>query len=97
MTKFEPGKTYFTRSICDHNCIFSVEVLKRTAKTITALVDGREVKTLRVAPNYKATAEQVAPHGRYSMAALVDADDPTERPLTDWERDAAAKAARAAA
>lgn len=45
---FEAGKTYQTRSICDHNCIIAVTIEKRTAKTVTAKVRG-EVKTFRVA------------------------------------------------
>lgn len=73
MNKFETGKTYSTRSICDHNCIFTVQVLGRTAKTIKALVDGRNIKTLRVS-EYNGN-EQVKPHGSYSMAAIVGADD----------------------
>lgn len=85
MEMFKIGGTYYTRSICDHNCIYTVEVLKRTAKTITAKVDGREVKTLRISINHRCTAEMVRPHGTYSMAAIVDATD--DRPLArDWER-----------
>lgn len=33
--KFEVGKTYSTRSACDHECIFSFEVIKRTEKQLT--------------------------------------------------------------
>jgi hypothetical protein len=87
MTKFEPGKTYYTTSSCDHNCIYTLEVISRTEKTIRAIVDGRKTKTLRPSPNYRGTAEKVAPHGRYSMAALIDATD-TVRPLRDWEKPA---------
>jgi hypothetical protein len=35
MKTFEPGKTYFGRSVCDHDCIFKITVAKRTPKTIT--------------------------------------------------------------
>lgn len=34
MIKFEIGKTYTTRSVCDHDCVFTIEVIKRTDKTI---------------------------------------------------------------
>jgi hypothetical protein len=34
MTKFEVGRTYSTRSVCDHNCIFSYTVTRRTDKTV---------------------------------------------------------------
>lgn len=40
MTKFEAGKTYSTRSICDHSCIISVFIEKRTEKTVTASIRG---------------------------------------------------------
>lgn len=67
---FVTGRTYSTRSICDHNCIFSITVAKRTAKTITTT----EGKTLRIAI-YNGN-EQVKPHGSYSMCAIIGADDP---------------------
>ena len=31
MKKFEIGKEYFTRSICDSECIFSIKITGRTA------------------------------------------------------------------
>lgn len=40
MKKFAAGKTYTTRSICDHDCVISVTIEKRTAKTVTATVRG---------------------------------------------------------
>lgn len=42
VAQFEVGKTYYTRSICNHDCIFSVKVIKRTAKTVVVLKDGEE-------------------------------------------------------
>ena len=35
MTIFAPGKTYWTRSICDSDCIFKITIAKRTAKFVT--------------------------------------------------------------
>ena len=35
MKKFEIGKEYFTRSICDSECIFSIKITGRTAKTVS--------------------------------------------------------------
>lgn len=67
MTTFQAGKTYTTRSACDHNCIFSVKVISRTAKTIKT-DDG---KTLRIG-QYEG-AEFVKPMGSYSMAPTVRA------------------------
>jgi hypothetical protein len=71
MKKFEIGKTYKTRSICDHSCIITVKVLKRTAKTIVALVDDREEKRLRI-KEYE-NEELVNPWGVYSMSPIVRA------------------------
>src|SRR5712672_3090189 len=48
VTQFQVGTTYYTRSIGDHNCIYKLSVISRTAKTIRALVDAGEFKTLRV-------------------------------------------------
>lgn len=69
MTKtFEAGKTYFTRSVCDSDCIIKVSVASRTAKTIKT-VDG---KVLRIYV-YEGV-ERVKPWGSYSMAPIVGAD-----------------------
>lgn len=32
MKKFEIGKEYFDTSACDHNCIFTIRIVKRTEK-----------------------------------------------------------------
>lgn len=42
MKKFEAGHTYQTRSIGDHDCIFEIEVIKRTEKTVTYLYMGKQ-------------------------------------------------------
>jgi hypothetical protein len=68
--KFEAGQTYTTRSICDSECVISVTVIKRTAKTITTKIMGN-VKTLRIFD--RDGAEAVRPWGRYSMAPTVTA------------------------
>lgn len=67
MTKFETGRTYSTRSVCDHECIISVTVARRTAKTIVT-TDG---KRFRVG-EYDGS-EYVKPWGSYSMAPIVRA------------------------
>jgi hypothetical protein len=40
MVKFEAGKTYYTSSLGDSNCIIKVEIVARTAKTVQARVNG---------------------------------------------------------
>jgi hypothetical protein len=68
--KFQPGRTYATRSACDHDCIIRVTIARRTAKTVTT----ERGKTLRIAIDYTG-AESVKPWGSYSMAPIVSADD----------------------
>jgi len=68
MTKFEAGRTYWTRSVVDHDHVIRVTVAKRTAKTITTTAG----KTLRV--SVYDGVEQVKPWGSYSMAPIVRAD-----------------------
>jgi len=75
MTKFQVGQTYSTRSICDHECIFSFTILARTAKQITTVVSGKTVKR-GLATNWAGTAESFKPFGSYSMAAVIDATGP---------------------
>lgn len=76
MGKFEVGKTYSTRSICDTNCVISLVVIARTAKTITANVNG-EVKKLRISEKMSSfrNAETVFPWGQYSMAPMISAGE----------------------
>ncbi len=71
MTQFQIGKTYATRSICDHDCIFSHEILARTAKTVTIKVHGKIVR--RGLSSYQGV-EQFKPYGNYSMCAVLQAD-----------------------
>lgn len=68
--KFEIGKTYSTTSICDSNCVFSFEVLKRTAKRIT-LKHHNEVFTRGIYV-YEGV-EHCKPFGSYSMCAIIHA------------------------
>jgi hypothetical protein len=69
--QFEVGKTYATRSICDHDCIFSFTILARTAKTVTVEVHG---KTVRRGVSAYAGIEQFKPFGNYSMCAIITAE-----------------------
>lgn len=70
--KFEVGNTYFTRSICDHDCIFSFAILARTAKTITTKVHDKVVRRGLQTWN---DVEQFKPFGNYSMCAIISADN----------------------
>jgi hypothetical protein len=76
LNRFQVGRTYATRSICDYDCIFSFKILGRTAKTVTIqdphTSDRRTVKRRLYVWEDN---EQFKPHGNYSMAAIVGADD----------------------
>jgi hypothetical protein len=67
-TKFEVGKTYSCRSICDYDCIFSFEVIARTEKTVTIKSAGR---TVRRKVRLSDGVECIDPHGRYSMSPVL--------------------------
>jgi hypothetical protein len=73
MLKFEAGKTYATRSICDYECVISATIVKRTAKTVT-VETSRGVKLFRVATDWNGN-ESFKPWGSYSMAPTISADD----------------------
>lgn len=70
MKNFEIGKEYFARSACDHECIFKVKIVKRTAKTVTFLRDGKEHRTKLFTDDH---GEYIAPY-RYSMAPIFRAE-----------------------
>ena len=81
--KFESGRTYWTRSIGDHNCIIKVDILRRTPKTVRALVHGHTgEKTFRI--SIYEGEEQIKPWGSYSMSPILGADD-TKELKPDWE------------
>lgn len=69
MKKFEIGKEYSMRSICDHECIWTYTVIARTAQTIT-ITDGKSVQKCRVSKKVSEyrNAETIYPLGQYSMA-----------------------------
>ena len=73
MSKFEVGKKYIGRSVCDYDCIVEIEVIKRTEKTIT--VNGDRItgtnKTLKITKY--AGEESVKPYGSYSFAPIIRA------------------------
>jgi hypothetical protein len=83
MKKFETGKTYYTSSICDHNCIFALTVVKRTAKRLTLTNKRGDTFTKGITPSYDGTEETCYFSGRYSMAPAIGATD-TKELFTDW-------------
>lgn len=76
MKTFETGKIYSTRSICDHNCIFTYTILSRTACTVRAVDKNGSEYTFRINKKYSEyrNAETIFPLGRYSMCPVISAD-----------------------
>ena len=68
MRRFEAGKTYWTRSICDAEMIIRITVEKRTASFITT-TEGKRLKV----SEWDGT-ETVKPWGSYSMAPTITAE-----------------------
>lgn len=78
MKQFEIGKEYSMRSICDHNCRWTYEVIARTAKMVTLRdVDNGSIKKCRILADISkwAQAESVKPLGSYSMAPTLRAEE----------------------
>jgi hypothetical protein len=73
MKQFKAGSDYEVRSICDHNCIFKFKVIKRTAKSIWITERSEPVKRKSI---YIYNSEEcVKPHGSFSMAPILGAND----------------------
>lgn len=70
MKKFEIGKEYFDTSACDHECVFTIKIVKRTDKTVTFERDG---KTRRAKLFSDERGEYIIPD-RYSMAPVFRAE-----------------------
>lgn len=73
-TKFEAGRTYYTRSVCDHECIFRFEVVRRTARSVWIVEPGSSKPPARKAISVWQGVETIKPHGSYSMAPILSAD-----------------------
>lgn len=74
MKRFEIGKEYSMRSICNHDCIWTYTVTARTAQTIT-ITDGKKVKKCRISKKTSEylNSETIFPLGQYSMAPMLSA------------------------
>ena len=74
--QFEVGKSYSMRSACDHDCIWTYKVVKRTACTVILKDEYGKKMTCRI--NRKLTefskAECVLPLGSFSMNPILRAN-----------------------
>ena len=74
--KFEIGQTYSTRSACDYEAVFSYRVIARTAKTVTLENRHGHVSRRGITTDGYG-CEYCRPQGRYSMAPVITADNPS--------------------
>ena len=74
MKQFEVGKSYSATSPCDHNCVWTFTVTRRTAKSLW--LRGRDGETFRkgVKPSYDGREEVCYPLGVYSMCPVLGAE-----------------------
>ncbi len=75
MEKFEIGKTYECKSVCNHDCVWRYTVTARTASMITVMDNHGEVKKLRINKSLSEyrNAESVYSLGKYSMCPILSA------------------------
>ncbi len=71
MSKFTIGQKLSARSTCDHECVFTGTVIKRTAKTVTIETAMNGVKRCKIY-DY-GDGEFILPFGNYSMAPVFEA------------------------
>jgi hypothetical protein len=69
---FQVGQIVSANSACDYDCVWTFEVVSRTAKFIT-LRDQGTGNTMRVGVRVYDGEEWASPFGRYSMAPVVRA------------------------
>ncbi len=76
MKKFEIGKTYSTRSICNNECVIAYTITGRTAATVTATNNKGETARFRISKKHSEyrNAETFLPWGAYSMAPMISAE-----------------------
>lgn len=93
MFTFEIGHKYFDTSACDHNCVFTIEIVKRSAKMVTFRRNGQE----RRAKIYTDDRGEYIIPDRYSMAPVFRAEreytveavtEETDRPAAHFEAEA---------
>ena len=70
--KFEVGKTYTARSLCDYDCVFEWTVLARTEKQMT-LRDRHGEVSKRGVRSFDGV-EVCFPQGRFSMSPSINAN-----------------------
>jgi len=72
MQRFEVGQEYSCRSVCDYECIWVYEVVRRTDKSITIKRIGQDSTSSRRITNWD-NMECIYPMGKGSMAPILRA------------------------
>lgn len=73
--KFEVGKKYSCRSVCDYDSIFTFEVISRTKKTVVLRGDFcSQTKIQKKGIKIRDGVETIAPLGVYSMSPVLRAE-----------------------
>lgn len=67
VTKFEIGRTYSCRSIADYECVWTFQVVSRTAKFVTIKQSDKSELT-KVGIKIFQDSEYCHPLGKFSMA-----------------------------
>ena len=73
-TIFKTGKTYECNSICDNECVWSFEIIKRTQKTVS-IKDVFTKDIIRKKINVIDNIETISPLGVYSMSPVLWAEN----------------------
>jgi len=68
-TTIQTGQTLKARSACDHECIFTAEVIERKGNWVMIKTDSRGVKRKKIMLDHDGH-EFVYALGQYSMAPL---------------------------
>ena len=73
--RFETGKTYSMRSVCNQDCVWTYTVIKRTACTVTLKDEYGKIQTCRISKlGIKIfNEESCQPLGNYSIAPTLRA------------------------
>jgi len=83
--KLKAGSTYYTRSICDHNCIYTAKILKRSEKMVTFKAEHHDRAKRAKIHTMPDGEEFFLPNGQHSMCPTHRAGRTT--PLfPDWHR-----------
>ena len=83
--QFIAGNIYSTSSICDSNCIFRFEVVRRSAKSVWLKdLSGIKKGVYRVKiTDFHNESETCSPLGSYSMSPTISAEDVEKEELPD--------------